>query len=144
MPPEQCAAVDRTHAGRDQLSSMSRGQDDIAILDLVFAGFAAQLTDRFSHAGEIAEVIAGQKPAAGIDRNTAVRTDRARCHERAALAFFAESIVLELEQHFGSETVVELTAVDIIERERRLAEGLLLGARHRHMGEILLLPPEIR
>src|SRR5262249_5365026 len=69
--------------------------------------------------------------------------DGARFDERAALALLAEAIVLELEQHFGGEAVVELYAVDILEIERGLPESLLLGARHRHVGEILLLPPEV-
>ena len=118
--------------------------NDVAVLDLPLAGLAAQLADRFRHAGEIAEVIAGEQAAAGVDRDAAAGPDGARFHERAALALLAEAVVLELEQHLGGEAVVELAAVDVVERERRLSERLLLGARHRHVGEILLLPPQVR
>src|SRR6266705_1202791 len=108
MPPQQCAGMNRAHAGRDQLSAMSRGQDDVAAFDLVFAGFVAQLADRFRHAGEIAEVVAGEQPATGIDRNAAARSDRAGRDKWAALAFLAEAVVLELEQHFSGKAIIEL------------------------------------
>src|SRR5262245_55344660 len=103
---------------------MSRGEDDVGVLDLPFARLTAQLPDRFRHAGEVAEVIAGEQAAAGIDRNAAVATDGAGFHERAALALFAEAVVLELEQDLGGEAVVELAAVDVVEGERSLAERL--------------------
>src|SRR5882757_5743913 len=99
MPPEQRRGVDRAHSGRDQLSAMSRGENDVAVLDLPLAGVTAQLADRFRHAGEIAEVIAGEEPAAGVDRNAAARRHGAGLDEGTALAFLAEAIVLELEQH---------------------------------------------
>src|SRR4051794_14736811 len=143
VPAKQCAGMNRAHAGRDQLSSMSRGQNDVAVLDLVFAGVSAQLADRFSHAGEVAEVIAGEQSAAGIDRNAAARPHGTGFHKRATLAFLAEAVVLELEQHFGRKAVIEFASVHIVEREPGLAESLLLGARHGHMGEVLLLPPEV-
>src|SRR3954451_17753319 len=99
---------------------MSRGQNDVAVLDLVLAGLAAQLPDRFRHAGEIAEVVAGEQAPAGVDRDAAARTDGTGFNKRTALAFLAEAVVLELEQHLGGETVVELAAVDVVERERGL------------------------
>src|SRR5262245_52920591 len=123
---------------------MSRGQNDVAVLDLALAGLAAQLADRFRHTGEIAAVIPGEQSAAGVDRYAAARAHGARLDERPALAFRAEAVILELEQHLGREAVVELAAVDVVERERGLTERLLLGARHRHMGEVLLVPPQIR
>jgi hypothetical protein len=46
--------VDRAHAGGDKLATVARGQNDVAVRDLPFARFAAQLPDRFRHAGEIA------------------------------------------------------------------------------------------
>ena len=80
---------------------------------------AAQLADRLGHAGQIAEVIAGEQAAAGVDRDAAAGADRARLHEGAALAFLAEAVVLDLEQHLGGEAVVELRAVDVLERRCR-------------------------
>ena len=120
---------------------MPGGENDVAIRDLPLARLATDLADRLRHAGEIAEVIAGEQAAAGIHRNAAAGSDGAGCHEGAALAFLAEAVVLELEQHLGGEAVVELHAVDIFEPQARLPEGLLLGARHRHVSEILLVPP---
>src|SRR5450432_2351730 len=108
MPPQQCTGVNRAHAGRDQLAAVPGGHDDIAILDLPLAGLAAKLADRLRHAGEIAQMIAGEQATAGIDRNAAAGPDRARFHESAALAFLAEAVILELEQHLGGEAVVEL------------------------------------
>src|SRR5258707_4013965 len=101
---------------------MSRGQYDVAILDLAFAAVAAQLADRLGHAGEIAEVIAGEQSAAGFDGNAAAGRDGAGVAERPALAFLAEAVILQLEQHLRREAVVELAAVDVVERERGLAE----------------------
>src|SRR5262245_18044162 len=121
---------------------MSRGQDDVAVLDLTLPCLPAQLSDRFCHAGEIAEVIAGEKAAAGVDRDAAAGANGARLDKRTALAFLAEAVVLELKQHLGAEAVVELATVDIIVRERGLAKGLVPRARHCHVGKILLLPPQ--
>src|SRR5437773_12385022 len=98
MPPKQCAGVDRAHAGRDQLAPVARGQNDVAVLALPLAGVAAQLPDRFRHAGEVAEVIAGEQAAAGVDRDAPAGADRARLDEGTALPFLAEAVVLELEQ----------------------------------------------
>src|ERR1700730_18112532 len=112
MPPQQCTGVNRAHAGRDQLSAVPGRHDDVAILDLPLARLAANLADRLRHAGEIAEVIAGEQAPAGIDRNAAAGSDGARFHESAAFAFLAEAVILELEQYFGGEAVVELHAVD--------------------------------
>src|SRR5215510_15660349 len=101
MPPEQCAGVDRAHTGRDELSAVARRQNDVAVLDLALARLAAQLPDRFCHAGEVAKVIAGEQSPAGVDRNAPARSDGAGFDERPALAFLAEAVVLELEQHLG-------------------------------------------
>src|SRR5499426_731403 len=117
VPPEQCAGVDRAHTGGDELSTVARRQNDVAVLDLALARVAAQLPDRFCHAGEVAEVIAGEQAPAGIDWNAAAWSDGAGFDERPALAFLAEAIVLELEQHLGGEAVVELAAVDVVKRE---------------------------
>src|SRR5262245_55873569 len=122
---------------------MARGQHDVAVPDLAITRLPAQLPDRFRHAGEVAEVIAGEQAPAGVDRDAAARTDGTGFDERPALAFLAEAIVLELEQHFSREAVIELAAVNVVERERRLPERLVARARHRHVGEVLLLPPEI-
>src|SRR5262249_13138520 len=129
-PPEQCAGVNRAHAGGDQLPSMSRGQDDVAVVDLTLPCLPAQLSDRFRHAGEIAEVIAGEQAAAGVDRGAAARTYCARLDKRTALAFLAEAVVLELKQHLGGEAVVELATIDIVERERGLAKRLVPRPPH--------------
>src|SRR5215813_9188314 len=117
MPPEQGAGVDRAHAGRDQLAAVARGQNDIAVLDLPLARFTAQLPDRFRHAGKVAEVIAGEQATAGVDRNAAARSHGARLHERSALAFLAEAVVLELEQNLRGEAIIKLAAVNVLERE---------------------------
>src|SRR5262249_48853335 len=122
---------------------MSRGQDDVAVLDLTLPCLPAQLADRFRHAGEIAEVIAGEQAAAGVDWNAATGGDGSRLDERTALTLLAEAIVLELKQHFGGEAVVKLAAVDIVERKCSLAKRLIPRARHRHVGEVLLLPPQV-
>src|SRR5262249_6540123 len=80
-------------------------------------------------------VIGGGQAPAGVDRDAAARTDGTGFDERPALAFLAEAIVLELEQHFSREAVIELAAVNVVERERRLPERLVARARHRHVGE---------
>src|SRR5712675_2390399 len=105
--------MNRAHAGRDQLSAMPGGHYDVAILDLPRAGLASELADRFRHAGEIAQMIAGEQTAAGIHRDTAAGSDGARFHKRAAFAFLAEAVILELKQHLGGEAVVELHAIDV-------------------------------
>src|SRR5260370_23035785 len=144
MPPQQCAGVNRAHARRDQLSAMPGRHGDVAVLDLPLAGLAAQLPDRLRHAGEIAQMVAGEQAAAGIDRNAAARPDGARLHASPALALLAEAVILELKQHLGGEAVVKLPAIDVGELQTGLAEGLLLGARPRHAGELLLVPPQFR
>src|SRR6516162_538277 len=143
MSPQQRAGVNRAHAGGQQLSAMSRRQYGVAVLDLSFARLAAQLTNRFGHAGQVAEVVTGEQAAAGIDRYAAARPDRAARDKRAAFALFAPAVVFELEQNLAGKTVVELRAIDFVEPEPCLPERLFLSAPNRHVGEIFLLPPQL-
>src|SRR5580704_11675450 len=108
---------------------MAGGEDDITVLDLALAAFPAQLAHGFGKSSQIAKMVAGQQPARGVDRNRAAGADRARLHECAALALFAPSVVLQLEQDLAGETVVELGAVDVMERDIGLLEGLFLRGR---------------
>src|SRR5262249_1683479 len=143
MSPQQRAGVYRAHARGQQLSPMSRRQYDVAVLDLSLARLPAQLTNRFSHAGQVAEVVTGEQAAAGIDRDAAAGPDRAALDKRAALALFAPAVVFELEQNLAGKAVIKLRAIDVVEFEPSLPERLFLGAQDRHVGEILLLPPQL-
>src|SRR4029453_13996110 len=136
MPPQQGAGMDRAHSGRDQFASVPRCHDDIAILDLPLARLLADLTNGFGHAGEVAEVIAGEQTPAGVDRDAAARPHGARFDERAPFTLLEETVILELKQNLSGEAVVELCAIDIVECEGRLSEGLLLGRLHGHMSEV--------
>src|SRR5262249_62030513 len=107
---------------------MSRRQHDVALVVPCFPRLAAQLTDRFSHAGQIAEVITGEQAATGIDRDAAVGPDRGALDKRATFALFAPAVVFELKEDFAGEAVIELRAIDVGEPEPGLPERLLLGA----------------
>src|SRR3954471_23539306 len=108
--PQNGASMDRTHARRDKFAAMAGGDDDLAIIHLTRAALTAQLAHRFRQSGEIAQMIAREQPAAGIDRNGAAGGHVSRLHEGTALAFLAEAVILGLEQHFGGEAVIELDA----------------------------------
>src|ERR1051326_2868416 len=124
MSPQHGAGVNGTHAWRHQFAAMAGGDDDVAIGNLARPRLAAQLQYRFRQAGEIAQMIAGQKPAGGVDRNAAPRRDMAGFDEGAALAFRAEAIILDLKQHLGGEAVVELRAIDVAKFDSGLGKGL--------------------
>src|SRR5207249_10816986 len=134
MSPEQRAGVDRAHAGREQFAAVTGGENDIAVLDLPLARLAAKLADRLNHAGEVAEVVAGEQAPAGVDRHAAAGADAPGLHEGPALALLAEALVLELGPHPGGEAIVELHAIDVGERERGPPACLLPGRVHPHVG----------
>ena len=97
-----------------------------APVDLGRAGLAAELAQALDDGRETGGVEPRELASAGVGRDRAVETRRARLDERATLAGPAEAVGLELHDHRDGERVVERGDVDVGRGDARLSVRLRL------------------
>src|SRR2546427_36861 len=74
-------------------------QDQVVFLNLTLATLAARLHDALGERGEAPHVVSRELPAARIGRQRTTRAELAVLDEGPALAFGAEAVVLQRDQH---------------------------------------------
>src|ERR1700744_1172657 len=106
--------------------------------------FAAQLPhglQNLGHAAAVDRMVAAKAAAIGVKRQLADARDQiAVGDELAALAFLAETEILELHQHRDGEAVVDRGVFDVLWRDARLLERFRSRPHAGGISQVELLP----
>ena len=121
----------------DLIAAVAGNQRDFGVLDLALRRIGvAHLARAFDDLQHALDMRFRQLAARGVGRQPPAHAQRARCNERAALAFLAEAVILKLREHHVGEAVVDLRGIDVGGSDARHPVRCLaavLGRRRHHV-----------